>query len=53
MTRMLSPEKNAAEPDLYAMSQQAYDANWKPITKERYESFGRAFSFNLVWIAPS
>lgn len=38
-----------ADPDLYAMSQAAYEANWQPITKDPYEKFGRAFSMNLCW----
>lgn len=38
-----------ANPDTYAMSQQAYEANWQPITKDPYEKFGRAFSLNLLW----
>jgi hypothetical protein len=42
----------AADPDLYAMSRQAYETNWQPITKDSYEKFGRAFSINLCWIAP-
>jgi hypothetical protein len=40
-----------ADPDTYAMSKQAYDANWKPITTDSYEDFGRAFSINVFWIA--
>ena len=39
-------EKN---PDTYAMSQQAYETNWQPITKGPYEKFGRAISLNLLW----
>ena len=38
-----------ANPDTYAMSRQAYEANWQPITKDSYETFGRAFSINLLW----
>ena len=38
-----------ANPDTYAMSQRAYEANWQPITKDPYEDFGRAFSLNLLW----
>lgn len=41
-----------ADPDTYAMSRQAYEANWQPITKDPYEKFGRAFSINLLWTAP-
>lgn len=39
----------AADPDLYAMSQSAYEANWQPITKDAYDIFGRPFSLNLLW----
>ncbi|MFM1813564.1 MAG: hypothetical protein RLZ98_259 [Pseudomonadota bacterium] len=42
-------EQNA---DLYAMSRQAYEANWWPITKDAYEDFGRVFSANIYWTAP-
>ena len=37
--------------DTYAMSRQAYEANWQPITKDPYKTFGRAFSINLHWFA--
>lgn len=40
------------DPDTYAMSQQAYEANWQPITKDPYENFGRAFSMNVFWTKP-
>ncbi|QYM79781.1 methyltransferase domain-containing protein [Horticoccus luteus] len=33
----------------YVMSQQAYDSNWKPITKDDYSEFGRPFSINVGW----
>lgn len=40
------------ETDTYAMSRQAYEANWQPITKDSHEEFGRVFSINLLWVAP-
>jgi ubiquinone/menaquinone biosynthesis C-methylase UbiE len=41
------------DPDLYTMSRSAYEANWQPITKDPYDVFGRAFSYNLLWSRPS
>lgn len=38
------------DPDTYAMSRAAYEANWQPITKDSYEDFGRAFSINVFWV---
>jgi ubiquinone/menaquinone biosynthesis C-methylase UbiE len=52
LTRFVPLAEIDVDPDTYAMSQQAYDANWKPITKDRYEDFGRAFSVNVYWTAP-
>lgn len=51
-TKLAPLAEIAADPDLYAMSRQAYETNWQPITKDSYEKFGRAFSINLCWIAP-
>lgn len=48
-TRAMSASELEQDPDLYAMSQAAYEANWQPITKDPYEKFGRAFSLNLFW----
>ena len=48
-TRRASMEEIEADPDTYFMSQQAYEANWQPFTKEPYESYGRPFSYNLFW----
>jgi len=50
-TRSVPLEEIEQDKDTYAMSQGAYDANWKPITKSSYAEFGRAFSLNLHWIA--
>lgn len=48
-TRFTSLSEIEADPDTYAMSRAAYEANWQPITKDSYESFGRAFSINVFW----
>ena len=40
-------------PDTYAMSRQAYEANWQAITNDPYEKFGRPVSLNLLWIKPN
>lgn len=45
-------ESIATDPDTYCMSRSAYEANWQPITKAPYESFGRPFSLNLMWVNP-
>lgn len=52
-TQFVPPDELAADPGTYFMSQQAYEANWQPITKDSYADFGRPFSYNLFWRAPS
>jgi len=52
-TRFVSMADIEANPDTYAMSEQAYNANWLPITKEPYDQFGRYFSINLLWARPN
>jgi ubiquinone/menaquinone biosynthesis C-methylase UbiE len=51
-TRFVPITEIDANPNTYAMSRQAYEANWKPITKHPYEKFGRALSINVYWTAP-
>jgi len=51
-TRFVPVADIAADPETYAMSRSAYEANWMPITKDPYEVFGRAFSLNVFWHAP-
>jgi SAM-dependent methyltransferase len=51
-TRSISPDEVMADPDAYVMSRAAYEANWQPLTKDPYEKFGHAFSYNLFWMAP-
>jgi len=48
-TRFTPLSEIDADPDTYAMSRAAYEANWQPITKDSYENFGRAFSINVFW----
>lgn len=52
LTRFVPLAEIDADSDTYAMSKQAYEANWMPITKDSYEDFGRAFSANVYWTAP-
>jgi len=52
LTRFVPPAVIEADPDTYFMSQQAYEANWQPITRAPYEEFGKVLSFNLFWVAP-
>lgn len=52
-TRLVPVAEIDADPDTYAMSQQAYEANWQPITKEPYGTFGRAISLSLFWTQSS
>ncbi len=48
-TRLAPLAEIEADLDTYAMSQQAYEANWQSFTKDPYETFGRPFSYNLFW----
>ena len=51
-TRFVPLAEIAADPDTYTMSRTAYEANWKPITKDSYENFGPPLSLNLLWLKP-
>jgi hypothetical protein len=42
-TRFVPLAEIEADPDTYAMSQQAYEANWQPITEELFSDYGRVF----------
>lgn len=53
ITRLPPLEEIATNPNTYTMSPQAYTANWQPITKLPAAEFGRCFSLNLCWTAPS
>ena len=46
------PAAMAADPGLYVMSREAYEAQWRPITGQPYEAFGRPTSLNLLWRRP-
>lgn len=46
------PTAVANDPDLYVMSQRAYEAQWEPITGKPYAEFGRPTSLNLLWRKP-
>lgn len=48
-TRFIPLSEIEQDSDTYTMSQQAYETNWQPITKDSYDQFGRAFSLNLCW----
>ena len=50
-TRFVPLLEIEADPDTYFMSQQAYEANWQPITKQSFADFGRVLSLNLFWTA--
>ncbi|SDS27129.1 Methyltransferase domain-containing protein [Opitutus sp. GAS368] len=49
LTKFVPLSEIDTDADTYVMSQHAYDANWKPITKDDYSIFGRPFSLNLSW----
>ena len=41
--------KMRVDPDLWGMTQQAYDRLWKNTTQVEYEKFGMPISYNLIW----
>ncbi len=41
----------AADPDWHFLDRAAYDRNWRPVTGQSFEAFGRAFSWNLCFRA--
>ncbi len=38
-----------SDPDLYVMSESAYEQRWQPITKQTYKEFGKPLSYNVLW----
>jgi hypothetical protein len=40
------------DPDLYYMSEAAYNKTWLHITKIPYAEFGRPVSLNILWRKP-
>ncbi len=49
LTRRISPYDIAMDPDLFFMTEEAYDARWKKHTGMDYEFFGKPYSINLAW----
>ncbi|MEG3895513.1 glycosyltransferase [Microcoleus sp. SVA1_B6] len=37
------------DPDLYVMSEFAYNGMWEPVTQCTYEDFGKPLSYNVLW----
>ena len=37
------------DPDLWSMSETAYNLGWKPITKRDYAEHGKPISYNVLW----
>lgn len=37
------------DPDIYFMSKSAYNRLWERIIGEKYENFGKPFSYNVLW----
>lgn len=35
--------------DLYTMSEEIYNRDWKPITNKSYDDFGKPLSYNILW----
>ncbi len=48
----VKPEKIFNDPDLYFMSEEAYNRSWKHITKRDFQEFGRPVSLNILWQKP-
>ena len=40
------------DPDLYVMSEAAYNMMWEPITHQSYQLFGKPLSYNVLWNKP-
>jgi ubiquinone/menaquinone biosynthesis C-methylase UbiE len=48
-TRFVPLAEIEADPNTYTMSQEAYEAQWRAITKISYSDLGRPCSLNLFW----
>jgi glycosyltransferase involved in cell wall biosynthesis/ADP-heptose:LPS heptosyltransferase/predicted O-methyltransferase YrrM/ubiquinone/menaquinone biosynthesis C-methylase UbiE len=47
--RWVEPSVLTADPDLYTMTKAAYEGGWMSVTKQSYESFGKPFSYQVLW----
>ena len=49
LNNFVPPESVKDDPDLYYMSEAAYNRTWMHITKRPYAEFGRPASLNILW----
>ncbi|HOK65214.1 MAG TPA: glycosyltransferase [Anaerohalosphaeraceae bacterium] len=49
LNRWVEPQELINDPDLYTMSKSAYEKWWMPANHIPYESFGRPFSYQVLW----
>ena len=51
--KMITPfvplEELERDPDLYVMTEKAYQKGWQSITKKTYLDFGKPLSYNVLW----
>jgi hypothetical protein len=50
LNRFTAPEEMSDDPDLYCMSEVAYEENWRQYTNKTYEEHGRPSSLNVFWV---
>lgn len=49
LNRWVSPDSLRSDPDLYVMTESAYNQGWRKITGRSYEQFGKPLSYNVLW----
>lgn len=52
VNQMIPFAKMQKDPDLYVMSEAAYNMMWEPITHQSYQLFGKPLSYNVLWKKP-
>ncbi len=51
--QQISFDRMQQDPDLYTMSELAYNRYWRHLTKMSYEDFGKPVSYNVFWQKPA
>ena len=50
LNRFTAPEQLSDDPDLYYMSEAAYEKNWRQYTNKSFKEHGRPSSLNVFWV---
>ncbi len=49
LNRFIPLESLRSDPDLYVLTEAAYNQRWKKTTQQSYQDFGKPLSYNILW----